>query len=273
MTTTGISVCIIGHNEAANIRRCLQSVQGLADEIILVVNDCTDATDKIAAEEFGAKVFYESWHGFGDQKNLALDRAQGTWILCLDCDEVVSAELAQEILGFVRTAAADCNGAQFPRKVWFLGRWITHGDWYPDVSLRLIRRGKGRWSRDAVHERMLLEGRAERLHADLLHYSNPTLNVQISKINSFSDSYLRAQLDKGKKWSLSQTLLRPPWRFFRAYVLRGGFLDGFPGLYVAVLTAFAAFVRHSRMYEYNTTEEVRAKFSPAASGQDTGSKQ
>lgn len=265
MSATGISVCIIGHNEADNIRRCLQSVVGLAEEIILVVNDCTDGTDRIAAEEFGAKVFNESWQGFGKQKNLALDRAGCNWVLCLDCDEVVSETLATQIRAFVEGDRGEYNGAHFPRKVWFLGRWITHGDWYPDHSLRLIRRGKGRWSTDIVHERMLLEGKSCLLSADLLHYSNPTLNSQIAKINSFSDMYLQIQLEKGRKWSLLNALLRPPWRFVRSYVFKGGFLDGFPGFYIAVLTAFATFVRHSRLYEYNTTPQVREKFQSGSS--------
>lgn len=260
--TLPLSVCLIAHNEAARIRRCLDSVRPLAAEIIVVVNDCTDGTEAIARDEFGAQIFEETWHGHRDQKNIALAKATQPWTLCLDCDEELSPALAAELRAFIEADDPGFNGASFPRKVWFLGRWITHGDWYPDRSLRLIRTGKGRWAGSREHDRMEIEGRAKKLAADLHHYTNPTLNDQIAKINYFADIYLRRQLDAGQEWKLSHALLRPPWRFFRAYVLRRGFLDGFPGLYAAVLTAFATFVRHSRLYEYATTPEVRDKFKP-----------
>lgn len=262
MTLLPLSICLIAHNEAARIRRCLDSVKPLAAEIIVVYNDCSDGTEAIARDEYGAKVFPESWHGHRDQKNIALGHATQPWTLCLDCDEELSPELAAELRAFIQADDPAFDGASFPRKVWFLGRWMTHGDWYPDRSLRLIRTGKGRWAGSREHDRMELDGRAKALSADLHHYTNPTLNDQIAKINYFADIYLQRQLDAGKTWSLAHALFRPPWRFFRAYVLRRGFLDGFPGFYAAMLTAFATFVRHSRLYEYAATPEVREKFSP-----------
>jgi len=138
----------------------------------------------------------------------------------------------------------------FPRKVWFLGRWITHGDWYPDWSLRLFQNGKGRWEGSEEHDKVVLEGTAKRLRADLLHYSNPTLSSHVSKITVFSEYFLQRQIKKGKKWSATETIVRPWWRFFRAYVLRWGFLDGFPGYYIAKATAFATLVRYSRLFEH-----------------------
>jgi len=265
MTPTGdlpLSVCVIAHNEAARIRRCLDSVKPLAREIVLVYNDCTDGTESIARDEYGATIYRETWHGHRDQKNIALDRATQPWLLCLDCDEELSPKLADQIRAFIATDDPAFNGASFPRQVWFLGRWMKHGDWYPDRSLRLIRNGKGRWAGSREHDRMQLVGHAKKLSANLHHYTNPTLNGQIEKINYFADIYLQRQLDAGQSWRLTHALFRPPWRFFRAYFLRCGFLDGFPGFYAACLTAFATFVRHSRLYEYATTPEVRQKFQP-----------
>jgi len=259
-----LTVCLIAHNEAARIRRCLDSVKPLASEIVLVHNDCVDGTETIARDEYGARCFEEAWRGHRDQKNLALGHATQPWILCLDCDEELSPELAGQLRAFIEAGEPQFDGASFPRKVWFLGRWMTHGDWYPDRSLRLIRNGKGRWAGSREHDRMELDGRAKKLTADLHHYTNPTLNDQIAKINYFADIYLQRQLDGGAQWRLSHALFRPPWRFFRAYILRLGFLDGFPGFYAAALTAFATLVRHSRLYEYKTTPEIREKFSPKA---------
>ncbi len=257
-----LTLSVIAHNEERNLRRCLQSAVSLCAEIVIVVNDCTDNTEVIA-KEFGARVFNESWHGHRDQKNIALSKATQPWIYCIDADEEISPELATSIRSFIESdGCGGANGAYSARKVWFLGRWILHGDWYPDYCLRLVRRGTGKWAGSREHDKMEVKGSVKKLQGDLFHYSNPTLNSQIQKINYFSDIYLQRQLDDGKQWSLVHALFRPVWRFVRAYFLRFGFLDGFPGLYIAVLTAFAAFVRHSRLYEYMTTAEVRERFKP-----------
>lgn len=259
MSKLPITLALIAHNEERNLRRCLASAAPWCAEIVVVVNDCTDKTVDIA-QEYGAKVHQETWHGHRDQKNIALSKAEQPWVLCVDADEEVSPPLAASIRIFIEANGNGCNGARFPRKVWFLGRWITHGDWYPDYSLRLIRRGSGRWEGSREHDKMAIDGKVSTLDGDLYHFSNPTLNSQIEKINYFSDIYLQRQLDSGKRWSLTHALFRPPWRFLRAYILRRGFLDGFPGFYIAVLTAFATLVRHSRLYEYHTTPEVRDRF-------------
>ena len=135
------------------------------------------------------------------------------------------------------------------RKVWFLGRWITHGDWYPDRKLRLFRREKARWGGSPEHDRIELEGETLVLDGDLHHFSFRDMSHYISKINGFADVFLERQRAAGERWSLAATVFRPWWRFFRAYVLRRGFLDGFAGFWIAVATAFFAFVRYSRKYE------------------------
>ena len=244
-----LSLSIISFNEEANISRCLESADGLATEIIVVDSGSKDRTTEIAAKH-GAKVTQQAWLGHRDQKNIALSLCTQQWVLALDCDEELSPELRQSIESFFANGLdASFDGAECNRKVWFLGRWITHGDWYPDRKLRLFRRAKAKWAGSPEHDYIELDGATMRLDGDLHHFSFPTMNRYIEKINVFADVFLERQRTAGKSWSLVTTVTRPLWRFFRAYVLRLGFLDGFPGLWIAVATAFSAFVRYSRKYE------------------------
>jgi glycosyltransferase involved in cell wall biosynthesis len=244
-----IGVSMTARNEAHNLPRSLGSVRDWVSEIVVVVNDCTDGTEEIA-RSFGARVIPHPWEGYRDQKRFALAQIESPWVLALDADEEISERLREDIMAFFGGDHERFNGAMFPRKVWFLGRWITHGDWYPDWSLRLLRRGSGQWSGSPEHDKIALEGEAKRLAGDLHHYSNPTLNSYTDKISIFSDYFLQRELAKGKKWSLADCLFRPWWRFIRAYILRRGFLDGYPGYYIAKATAFSTMVRYSRLYEH-----------------------
>jgi len=261
-----VSVVIVAKNEAHNLPRCLASVRGWTAEIVVALNDTTDTSEALALAA-GARVHHLPWRGYRDTKNAALDLATHTWVLSLDADEEVSPALRASIINFfggqpagsappadpaltAPAPAAQFAGARFPRKVWFLGRWITHGDWYPDHSLRLFRRDRARWGGDAiVHEKIDCTGPVATLRGDLHHYSFPTLASHVAKINPFADLFLRQQQARGTRFSLGAALFRPAWRFFRAYVLKRGFLDGFPGFYIAVATAFGAFVRYSRLFE------------------------
>ncbi len=245
-----LSVVIVAKNEATNLPRCLASVQGWTAEIVVALNDTTDASAEIATTH-GARVVTLPWQGFRDTKNAALALATHPWALCLDADEEVSPALRADIAAFfARSDLATFTGARFPRKVWFIDRWITHGDWYPDLSLRLIQRARSRWGGDEfVHEKMECSGPVATLRGDLHHYSFPTLASHVAKINPFADLFLQQQKSRGARFSLAAAIVRPLWRFFRAYILRRGFLDGFPGFYIAWATAFGAFVRYSRLYE------------------------
>jgi glycosyltransferase involved in cell wall biosynthesis len=213
------------------------------------VNDCTDETVAVA-ERLGARVVEHAWEGYRDQKIFALAQVNQPWVLALDADEEVSEEMAHAIRRFVHEASLSVAGAAFRRKVWFMGRWITHGDWYPDWSLRLFRRGLGRWSGSPEHDKIELQGETLRLPVDLHHYSFPSINAHTLKIPIFAEYFLKRQLAEGRRWSSIQTVSRAAWRFFRAYFLRLGFLDGFPGLYIAVATAFSTFCRYSQLFEH-----------------------
>ena len=248
-----LSVFVVTKNEAENIRVCLGSVTGLTAEIIVVDSGSTDGTPEIA-RGFGAKVIHQEWLGFRDQKAFALERCSQLWALSLDSDEAVSPEMRESILKFFDGMHERINGVIFNRKVHFLGRWITHGDWYPDSKLRLFRRDCGRLIGDATHDAFGVDGSVCAMPGDILHNSYPDIRSYIDKINRYADGHLRASIEQKKKWNLLENLFRPFWRFFRAYFLRRGFMDGFPGLWIAVATAFAAFVRYSRLYEQEKSQ-------------------
>lgn len=250
-----LSVVIVAKNEARNLARCLASVSGWVAESVVVLNDTTDDSEAVA-KKFGASVHRLPWQGYRDTKNAALALAANSWVLSLDADEEVSPLLRASIEGFFRGEQNKFAGARFPRRVWFIDRWIMHGDWYPDLSLRLFRRDRARWGGDAfVHEKIECDGPIATLPGDLNHYSFPTLASHVAKINPFADLFVRQQQAKGGKFSAFAAVCRPLWRFFRAYVIKLGFLDGFPGFYIAWATAFGAFVRYSRLYEEENKQE------------------
>lgn len=249
MNKLPISVCVISGAEACRIGRMLGSVAEWTSEILVVLNDgVEDGTEGVAAS-FGAKIFRSPWQGFREQKNLALGHAGQPWVLALDADEEVSPELRESISRFFDGEQERFAGASFARKVWFLGRWITHGDWYPDRVLRLFRRGAGKWAGSPEHCYAELEGPSTVLAGDLLHYSNPDISSYVAKINYFADVFLERQIAEKARWSAAGAIFRAAWRFFRAYFLRLGFLDGYPGFFIAASTAYATLVRHSRLFE------------------------
>lgn len=250
-----IAIAMTARNEARNLPRCLDAVKDWVNEIVLIINDCTDRTREVA-ESYGATVYESSWSGFRDQKNKALEKVTQPWVLALDADEVVSEELRADIATFFGGDHEKFAGASSPRKVWFMGRWITHGDWYPDRVTRLFLNEKGKWIGSTEHCRVEVEGAVKCFDSDLLHFSNPDIGSHVRKIPYYADIFLQRQLDDERRWSVFETIFRPWWRFFRAYVLRRGFLDGYPGYYIAQATAFATLVRYSRLYEHETTKGI-----------------
>jgi glycosyltransferase involved in cell wall biosynthesis len=252
-----LSLVLIARNEAANLPRCLDSAAPWSSEIVVVVNDCTDDTVAIA-RRYGAQVYEHAWQGHRDQKNIALGYATQPWILCIDADEEVSPALASSIREFVQRDDPQYAGAYFARQVFFLGQWIRHGDWYPDWSLRLLRRGRGKWGGSPEHDKMELDGPVAKISGDLNHYTCPSLREHLQKIGYFGDIFLQRQLDRGAHWSAANAIARAMWRFIRAYFLRLGFLDGFRGFYIACFTSYATFYRYTLLWEH----EQKLKYSP-----------
>ncbi len=251
MSPLPISVCLVSGAEQARIGRCLESVTGWTREIVVVLNEeVRDGTEAII-QGHGGRVVRHRWQGFREQKNLVLNHATQPWVLSLDADEVVSPALRDEIRQFFSGDHERFAGAQFPRLTWFLGRWIRHGDWYPDRVLRLFRRDAGRWGGSPEHTRVDLRGAMKTLRGDLLHFSNPTVNGYVQKIPYYADLYLARQLADGVRWNAPAVIFRAAWRFIRAYFLKAGFLDGYPGFFLAVSTAYGALVRHTRLFEHH----------------------
>jgi glycosyltransferase involved in cell wall biosynthesis len=227
-----LSVALITKNEEANLARTLTSVRW-ADEIVIVDCGSTDRTAEIG-REFGARLFVEEWKGFGAQKNSAIAKCTGDWVLALDADEEVSAELAAEIQALL-SGAPGCDAYFLPRRNFFLGRWIRRGGYYPDSKLRLFRRGAAEWEERAVHETMRCSGRTGRLRGDLLHHAYPTLDAWIEHMNRYSTLGAEQAVAKGKtsrSWVgfLWNVYLTPVATFQYNYFLRLGFLDGREGL-------------------------------------------
>lgn len=248
--TTGqrlpISVCIIAGNEAPRIRRALDSVTDWAGEIIVVLNDDeNDGTGQIALAH-GAKVFREPWKGHVAQKNSAADKATQPWVLGLDADEEVSPALRDEI-GCAMVEPGDHAAFCFPRCTNFCGRWIRHGDWYPDRQTRLWRKGRAHWGGVDPHDKLIVQGRIGNLRADLLHYNALTIDRQIAKISNYSEDFARDAAAHHRTANGSDVVLRPLWRFLRSYFIRLGFLDGWQGGYIAWMTAFYTATRYAKV--------------------------
>jgi hypothetical protein len=241
-----LSAVVIARNEASRIRACLQSVAGLADEIVVLDSGSSDGTQALC-RALGARVIETDWPGYGAQKNRALRSAAHDWVLSLDADEHVSPELAASIRGALASPAA--AGYRFRRCNLFLGRELRHGEGYPDWSVRLVDRRRARWSEDPVHEKIVLNGPLENLEGDLMHDSAQTLAAYLDKQNVYSTLAAAAALTAGRRASVAHLLLSPLVRFVRFYVLRLGFLDGVPGLVHILIGCYASFMKYAKMRE------------------------
>ncbi len=245
-----LSVVVITRNEAANIADCLRSV-AFADEWVVVDNGSTDDTRAIA-EKLGARVVQTvDWPGFGPQKNRGLDQASGDWVLSLDADERVPAELARQIRQAMDTgqhAAYD-----MPRLTQFCGQWIHHCGWTPDRVLRLFRRGAARFSDDLVHERVVAQPGAStgQLSVALLHYSYPTPAHYWRKLEQYSEAWARQRHARGQVTSMPRAAAAAVVAFVRSYIFRLGFLDGAMGFAVCTMQAQAAFGKYFALYCLN----------------------
>lgn len=242
---------MISGAEAPRIARALESVSAWAGEIMVVLNaDVADGTEEIAIR-FGAKVFRESWKGHIAQKNSCAAKATQPWVLGLDADEAVSPELQREIAGLFECAgeAERFAAYSFPRCTLYLGRWVRHGDWYPDLQTRLWQRGRAEWRGVDPHDKLVADGPAGRLRGELLHYSMENLDRQLAKISAYGDYFAQHCVARGYVPSALDLAVRPLWRFLRCYFLRLGFLDGWVGYYLAWQTAFACLTRYAKARE------------------------
>ena len=247
-----ISVALITLNEEANLPRTLESVQPLVrdgqGEIIVVDSGSTDRTVEIA-RSYGAKIYSEPWKGFAAQKNSAMDKASGEWVLQLDADEALEEKLAQEINHELRRSG-NLVGFWIPRKNFFLGRWIKHGGFYPDPKLRLIRRGAGKFEEYGAHPTIKVNGSTGRLKHALIHNAYPTLRGYIDHMNSYSTSGAEVAVAKSHRgFNLLNIVVRPKVTFLYNYIVRLGFLDGREGFLLHIYHAVYVSWKYAKAWE------------------------
>ncbi len=239
-----LSVIIITRDESATIRRCLQSV-AWADEIVVVDSGSSDATASIC-REFTDQVHVTDWPGFGPQKNRALGHARGDWVLSIDADEYLTPALRTEIEHTLKDAAG-CAAYRLPRRSSYCGRFLRHGGWWPDYVVRLFRRGQARFSDDAVHERLLVDGRTGTLKEPLQHEAFSDLEEVLDKIDRYSTASAAMLRARGRRGSLGRAVGHGMWAFLRTYVLHAGFLDGREGFMLAVSNAEGTYYRYLKL--------------------------
>jgi glycosyltransferase involved in cell wall biosynthesis len=240
-----VSAIVITKNVEPIIRRCLESLHWV-DEIVVVDSGSSDRTEEIC-REFGAAFHVtEDWPGYGPQKNRALDRARSEWIVALDSDEWLTPALRAEI---EQAMAAPDGRAAFamPRRSSFCGRHMRHSGWWPDHVVRLFRRGSARYSDDAVHERLIVNGSTGRLRSPIMHEAITSLDQMLGKMNAYSTHGAAMFHRQGRRASLATALGHGSWAFFRTYVLRLGFLDGREGFMLAVANAEGSYYRYLKL--------------------------
>lgn len=243
-----ISAVIITFNEERNIERCLKSLDGVADEILVVDSYSTDQTRAIC-ERYNVRFLEHDFEGHIQQKNYAMEQASNDWVLSLDADEALTDELKKSI------ASADLtrfDSFRLKRLTNFCGQWIKHCGWYPDKKTRLWNRNKGKWGGQNPHDRVEMESSSStgELNGDLLHYSFYTLSEHVAQIQKFSSLAAQAAYDNGKRSSLiTNVIIGPFYTFIKKYILQVGFLDGYFGFIISINTAYSKFLKYIKLRE------------------------
>jgi glycosyltransferase involved in cell wall biosynthesis len=241
---TKLSVVIITFNEERNIARCLDSVKAVADEIVVVDSFSTDRTREISGKH-QVRFFEEKWRGYSGQKNHGHQLAENEWILSIDADEALSEALQKAIIQWKNQPQPVF--AKFNRLTNYCGKWIRHCGWYPDPKLRIFNKTQACWEGE-VHEQLVYKKDLPVIHlkGDMLHYSYYSIEEHIAQTNKFSSIGARQLVSKGKKIPFSKTLINPSVKFFRNYILKLGFLDGFYGFFICRMAALQTFLKYSK---------------------------
>jgi glycosyltransferase involved in cell wall biosynthesis len=242
-----LSVILITRNEEANLADCLASLEGLAQQIVVVDTNSADRTLEIA-KNYGAVISQPAdWPGFGPQKNRALDLATGDWVLSLDADERLTPALRSEILTAIHHSAhVDCFA--IPRLSWYCGRFIRHSGWSPDYVDRLFKRGTARFSNDLVHERLIPNGQVAKMENPMLHFSFMNFSQVLQKIDRYSTASAEQAFAKGRRSNPLKAIFHGLWAFIRTYFIRAGFLDGYQGLALALSNAEGSYYRYMKIW-------------------------
>ena len=246
-----LSVVIITLNEEAKVKDCLESV-AWADEIVVVDSFSKDNTVEIA-REYTDKIYQRKFAGFGEQKNFALSKASGDWILSIDADERVTSELQEEIRKTLTNPGT--SGYYMRRKSYFAGKWIKHCGWWPDYILRLFRRERGRFSDRLVHEAIHVDGPTAKLKNPLEHHRASSISYLIKKADTYSTLGAKVMVAAGKSSSSCHALTHSAFAFFKTYLLQLGILDGWRGLVIASLNTIGVFYRYIKCVEIKEKQD------------------
>jgi glycosyltransferase involved in cell wall biosynthesis len=244
-----LSVVIITYNEEKNIQRCLDSVKGIADEILVVDSYSQDTTVNIC-REYGARVIQNRFEGHIQQKNYAVSQSSNSNILSLDADESLSEELRQSIQEAKQSWPF--SGYKMNRMTNYCGAWIRHGGWYPDTKIRLFERNKGTWTGINPHDRYEMNDPATTvgyLKGDILHHSYNSISDHIKQVDYFTDISARMLFETNKRATLGHIIISPLFRLCRDYVLKGGFLDGYYGFVICIISSHAVFLKYIKLRE------------------------
>jgi len=251
-----LSAVIITQNEERNIGRCIDSLKGVADDIVVVDSGSTDNTEVICKEK-GARFFYNKWEGYIEQKNFANNLAEHPYILSVDADEALSGQLRDSILEAKDSLEAD--GYEMNRLTNYCGKWIRHGGWYPDRKLRLFHRDKFEWGGEKIHEAMMMKepnARIEGLSGDLLHYSYYNISQHIAQANHFTNMTAELAVERGKSSGMIKIIFSPVVKFIRDYIFKLGFLDGYYGYIVCRISAQATFMKYSKIRQIRKEQKA-----------------
>lgn len=241
-----LSAIIITKNEQRDLPGCLESLKGVADEIVVVDSRSTDRTREVA-ESHGAIVFERDWHGYGPQKQFALGQTTGDWVINLDADERLTPKLAAEITALLKTTP-DVNGYEIPFRLYFLGRRLRFGGAWREKHLRLFRRDKGHYAGKDIHEGIEVREPLGRLRHPVRHESYKDFDEYLEKCARYTRLIARDKYRQGKRFHVWHHL-RLPWEFLARYILKGGFLDGNAGFIYAALSAYYAWLKHVRLLD------------------------
>jgi glycosyltransferase involved in cell wall biosynthesis len=247
-----VSAIVVCFNEEERIEDCLESLRW-CDEIVVVDSFSTDRTPEICRQYTG-RFIQREWAGYRDQKAFAHSQATKDWVLLVDSDERVTPALRDEIQVSLARDGSECAGYAVPRLVHYLDRWWWRGGWYPDYDVRLFRRERAIWGGSDPHEKILVDGKVRRLKNPLHHFSYRNIEDHVQRINRFTSISSQELRKEGGRWRLSDAILRPAVRFFRSYVLKRGFLEGFAGFYVALTAAVYVFLKYAKLWELELEE-------------------
>jgi glycosyltransferase involved in cell wall biosynthesis len=246
-----ISSIIIAKNEEANIGRCIQSQLDCIDEIIVLIDDTTrDNTVKIVESFPEVKFEIVKWKGFSETKEYAVAKTSYDWVLWIDADEAITPALSNELNNFKKDKP-QFSAYSFPRKAYFLGRWIKHSGWYPGRVTRLFEKYSARFSKNEVHEYLVVNGVTGNLTNDIEHYTDQTIQHYFYKLNEYTTLAAEELIKKGKKFRLSDVFLRPVIIFIKMYIIRRGFLDGIEGFILAIFSSAYVFTKYCKFWERN----------------------